>query len=181
MPVDERNRLEDIRHATFDSSMAAGWESEDEDDDRGAIYHPNDSMLFDEVLQGERVLETSHHGGEFLELLQQMTEDLKPKRYALLDITYVIQFPYPPCRKKRRKENRTRRDRTARRWDAFKPILSGATDAYMRWYAARSSTSWEDTSVPKEDAMVDGHVKIQVLDIFCESIVFRMQFLLILS
>jgi hypothetical protein len=83
MSVDEKQQLQDIRDATFlteiyDDDQDSNWF------DESPSYNPSDGTMLDEVLRGERTLEPSHHGGEFRELLQTMSEELQPKRYVFV-------------------------------------------------------------------------------------------------
>ncbi len=68
---------------------------------------------------------------------------------------------------RRRRDNRTRRDRTQRRIDTFAQLLPDMTTAYMHYRAKHGNQGWMDLSV--EDPPDMDTVKffeIQVVDIF---------------
>jgi hypothetical protein len=87
MCVDEKEQLREIRETVF---FQATYDHEDDDDwvdehpVAGASYNPSDVLMLDEVLRGERTLDPSHHGGEFRELLDNMANELSPKRCAAI-------------------------------------------------------------------------------------------------
>ena len=87
MDVDQRAHLEDIKHATYNAPMtgADDWIDDDDEDAFGRSYDLPDAVMMDEVLRGDRVMEPSHYGGEFQELLHEMAEELKSKQYVLID------------------------------------------------------------------------------------------------
>jgi hypothetical protein len=97
MSAEQRERLEEIKNATYDD-LDPAWQDEDEDGDeneQGNINSVNDVEMMEDVLGGEALFDTSHHGGEFKEILRQMAAELRPKQYVLHEI--FIDFPDVYC------------------------------------------------------------------------------------
>jgi hypothetical protein len=68
---------------------------------------------------------------------------------------------------KRRKDYRTRRNRTERRWQLFEAVMPAMVDEYMAWHAERGDEGWGNIFPREGDGTVDGSIDIKVLDIFC--------------
>lgn len=77
-------------------------------------------------------------------------------------------------RRPRRKDTRTRQDRTDRRNNLFASVLEGMVDEYMYWKATRGEGSWENRVVPspaEEDVLERRNIR--VIDIFRSCGAFR--------
>jgi hypothetical protein len=96
MSLDEKKQLQEIRDAVMFEATYDGDDDEwgDEPAPPDVSYKPNDAVVFDEVLRGERMFDPSHHGGEFRELLETMAEELAPKRYLNFDLALPSPMKY---------------------------------------------------------------------------------------
>ncbi|KAJ7236971.1 hypothetical protein C8J57DRAFT_1529765 [Mycena rebaudengoi] len=97
-------------------------------------YGDPDDYNVDDVLRGDAPLDISHAGGEFAALLSARIMDGAAAEYRVEDV--------PEKQKSKRKDTRTRRDRTERRNMTWALQKDGMVKAYLAWSANQGDSTW---------------------------------------
>ncbi|KAI5985463.1 hypothetical protein EDD15DRAFT_2175880 [Pisolithus albus] len=117
----------------------------------------DDAYDINSVLDGSKVIDLSHGGGELRDLVRDLFKDVQNIGNEGLQ--------------KRRVDYRTRRDRAQRRTDAFAKEMPELVRAYLEWSASCTGKYCSETgrcrnTRPSTDSN-DGQVQLYVLGIFC--------------
>ncbi|KAG6826205.1 hypothetical protein H0H92_000724 [Tricholoma furcatifolium] len=103
---------------------------------------------FELVLDGTASFDVSHAGGEFEHVLAECLN----KEVA--------------DRRRRRKDERTRRDRTENRTRAFQEQLEGMTDAYLQWARFNGVNAWGSAPASSQQGFEKGAMVVRVMDVY---------------
>lgn len=134
------------REAQLDESQSMWEDVSDGDEDANA-----DEQRMDDVLRGEEVVELSHEGEEYGNLIGEMSDDI---------LNHLLQ-----AKAISKKDRRTRRDRTQRRTNLFVGQMPQLVAAFAHWDATRGETGYESLEVEP----LDGEVRVErvwVVDMF---------------
>ncbi|KAG6826234.1 hypothetical protein H0H92_000618 [Tricholoma furcatifolium] len=102
---------------------------------------------FELVLDGTASFDVSHAGGEFEHVLADcLNEEVADRR-------------------RRRKDERTRRDRTENRTRAFQEQLEGMTDAYLQWASFNGVNAWGSAPASSQTGLEKGSIVVHVMDV----------------
>ncbi|KAG6895254.1 hypothetical protein C0992_002338 [Termitomyces sp. T32_za158] len=101
----------------------------------------------DDVLDGQTSYDLSHAGGEFEHIVADFLRDENNQR------SY-------------QKDQRTRRDRTQNRIEAFQLQMGGIIDAYMSWAARMGGSAFKVNPASVQEGPVEGAFKLRVMDVF---------------
>lgn len=98
-----------------------------------------------EVLEGDEAVKISHEGHE----LSDLVHDIATAKTS-----------------SRRKDSRTRRDRTQNRVDMFSQVLEPLVDAFLGWKAKKREQNWQDITAAVPEGIKNGTYGLTLVDMF---------------
>ncbi|KAL0564922.1 hypothetical protein V5O48_017110, partial [Marasmius crinis-equi] len=134
----EVNKIRTAKKLQITQPSRLGLQDNDGDGCASAEEEDHSGMV-DGALQGDVVIETSHQGGELDDLVYKMQDVLS---------------------RKRRRDRRTRQDRTEKRTAAFAAQIESMADAYMVW-----SESLGDFGLARDPAELEVEDSLQFLNV----------------
>jgi hypothetical protein len=114
-----------------------------------------------DVLDGSVPLQSSHAGGEFFQILEEDNLQYERRLMAFFCLQHVTHKSH----RQKRKETRTRRDRTNQRTEGFRCQMPAIVDAYLLWKESSDAGSPRPPELSPTE-LEDGVIHLQVIDAF---------------